>query len=105
MAGVLQARWHIDGPWSVALRPEFYWDRNGRWTGSEQFVKAITTTAEYKLPYKWTNTVVRLEYRYDESTGAQGGFFTSNVTSSGAIGLTPGQQLVLLGILWTFDSP
>ena len=105
MAGVLQARWHIDGPWSVALRPEFYWDRNGRWTGSEQFIKAITTTAEYKFPYLWTNTIARLEYRYDESTGAQGGFFTRNLVSPGVIGLTPSQHLLLLGLLWTFDSP
>jgi len=105
MAGVLQGRWHIAGPWSVALRPEFYWDRNGRWTGNQQFVKAITTTVEYKFPYMWTNTVVRLEYRYDDSTGAQGGFFTRNQVSPGVIGLTPGQQMLLLGILWTFDSP
>jgi len=105
MAGVLQGRWHIAGPWSVALRPEFYWDRNGRWTGSEQFVKAVTTTAEYKFPYWWTNTVVRLEYRYDESTGAQGGFFTRNQVSPGVIGLTAAQHMLLVGILWTFDSP
>ncbi|HEY6085657.1 MAG TPA: outer membrane beta-barrel protein [Nitrospira sp.] len=105
MGGNVIARWHIAGPWAVAVRPEFYWDRNGRWTGFEQFVKAITTTAEYKFPYRWTNTIVRLEYRYDESTGAQGGFFTRNQISPGVIGLTPGQQLLLLGILWTFDSP
>lgn len=105
MAGVLEGRWHVSGPWSVALRPEFYWDRNGRWTGNEQFVKAVTTTAEYKFPYLWTNTIVRLEYRYDESTGAQGGFFTRNQNSAGVIATTPGQQLLLLGILWSFDSP
>jgi putative OmpL-like beta-barrel porin-2 len=105
MAGVLQGRWHIAGPWSVALRPEFYWDRNGRWTGAEQFVKAVTTMAEYQFPYKWTNTIVRLEYRYDDSTGAGGGFFTRNQVSPGVIGLTPGQQMLMLALLWTFDSP
>lgn len=105
MAGVLQGKWHIAGPWSVALRPEFYWDRNGRWTGAEQFVKAVTTMVEYKFPYKWTNTIVRLEYRYDESTGAGGGFFTRNQVSPGVIGLTPGQQMLMLALLWTFDSP
>ncbi|HEY6973129.1 MAG TPA: outer membrane beta-barrel protein [Nitrospiraceae bacterium] len=105
MAGVLEGRWHIAGPWGVALRPEFYWDRNGRWTGSEQFIKAVTTTAEYKFPYWWTNTVVRLEYRYDESTGTQGGFFTRNQVSPGVIGLTAAQHMLLVGILWTFDSP
>ena len=103
--GAVVARWHVAGPWTVAVRPEVFWDRNGRWTGSEQFVKAITSTVEYRLPYKWTNTIVRLEHRWDESTGAGGGFFSGGELQPGVIGLTPNQHLVLLGILWTFDSP
>lgn len=105
MGGNLVTAWHISGPWTVALRPEFYWDRNGRWTGFEQFVKAITSTLEYKVPYGWTNTRLRLEYRYDESTGPGGGFFKGGDIRPGVIGLTPGQQLLLAGILLTFDSP
>lgn len=105
MGGNIVGRWHIAGPWAVALRPEFYWDRNGRWTGNEQFVKAVTTTLEYKFPYKWTNTMLRLEYRYDDSTGIGGGFYTKNQVSPGVIGLTPSQHLLLLGLLWTLDSP
>lgn len=105
MGANITARWHIAGPWSVAVRPEFYWDRNGRWTGHEQFVKALTSTAEYKFPYRWTNMVVRLEYRYDESTGVGGGFFRGGEISPGVIGLTPTQHLLLLGLLMTFDSP
>jgi hypothetical protein len=104
MGGNVVARWHIVGPWAVAVRPEFYWDRNGRWTGSEQFVKAVTTTLEYKFPYRWTNTILRLEYRWDESTGAGGGFFKGGEIQPGVIGLTPNQHLLLLGILWAFDS-
>ncbi len=103
--GNILARWHVAGPWAVAVRPEFYWDRNGRWTGSEQFVKAVTSTVEYRIPYKWTNTIVRLEHRWDESTGAGGGFFSRGELQPGVISLTPNQHLVLLGILWTFDSP
>lgn len=72
MGGNVVARWHVTGPWALAVRPEFYWDRNGRWTGSEQFVKAVTSTIEYRIPYKWTNTTLRLEHRWDESTGAGG---------------------------------
>ena len=89
----------------MAVRPEFYWDRNGRWTGQEQFVKAVTSTVEYKVPYRWTNTVVRLEHRFDESTGAGGGFYRRGEISPEVIGLTPSQHLLLLGVLWTFDSP
>jgi hypothetical protein len=105
MGANITVRWHIAGPWSVAVRPEFYWDRNGRWTGSEQFVKAITSTAEYKFPYRWTNTMVRLEHRYDESTGVGGGFFRGGEITPGVIGLTPTQHLLLLSLLVTFDSP
>jgi hypothetical protein len=104
MGGNVMGRWHIAGPWSVAVRPEFYWDRNGRWTGHEQFVKAITSTVEYKFPYRWTNTIVRLEHRYDESTGAGGGFFRRGEISPGVINLAPSQHLLLLGLMWSFDS-
>lgn len=105
MGGNIVVRWHITGPWSVALRPEFYWDRNGRWTGAEQFVKAITSTVEYKFPYKWMSTVARVEHRYDDSTGVEGGFFKNGELRPGEIGLTPGQHLLLLGVLLSFDSP
>jgi hypothetical protein len=96
----LETRWHIAGPWTASVRPEFYWDRNGLMTGSEQFIKAITTTAEYAFRYKWTNTIMRLEYRYDESTGQGGGFFKGpqNV-------LVPGQHMVIAGLILTLDSP
>lgn len=105
MGGNMVVRWQIASPWALAVRPEFYWDRNGRWTGAEQFVKAITSTIEYKLPYKWTNTLVRVEHRYDESTGVGGGFFKNGQIRPGVDGLTPGQHLLLLGLLVNFDSP
>ena len=105
MGGNLMMKWHVAGPWSVALRPEFYWDRNGRWTGAEQFVKAITSTIEYKLPYRWTNTMLRVEHRYDESTGVGGGFFRRGEIGPGVFGLAPSQHLVVFGLLCVFDSP
>ncbi|MGZ8423292.1 MAG: outer membrane beta-barrel protein, partial [Nitrospira sp.] len=105
MGAAFPMRWHIGGPWAVAVRPEFYWDRNGLMTGAEQLVKAVTTTAEYKVPYKWTNMIMRLEYRYDESTGAGGGFFKGNEIAPGVIGLTPAQHMLIFGLIWTLDSP
>lgn len=105
MGGNLVGRWQIHGPWAVALRPEFYWDRNGRWTGNEQFVKAITTTLEYAVPFGWTNTRARLEYRWDESTGVGGGFYKGGDVTPGVPGLTASQHLLILALLWTFDSP
>ncbi len=97
-------QWHVSGPWSVAVRPELYWDRNGRLTGSEQFVKAVTATVEHRRPGRLGETILRLEYRVDESTGQQGGFFTDAPTSSGSLGLTPSQQLLIFSAVWTFTT-
>jgi len=105
MGAAFPMRWHISGPWSVALRPEVYYDPNGFQTGAEQLVRAVTTTAEYKFPYKWTNLIGRLEYRYDESTGSGGGFFKGNEIAPGVIGLTPAQHMLIFGLIWTLDSP
>jgi hypothetical protein len=105
MGAALPMRWHISGPWSVALRPEVYWDRNGLMTGSEQLIRAVTTTTEYKLPYKWANMILRLEYRYDESTGPGGGFFKGGQVAPGVFGLTAAQHMLIFGAIWTFDSP
>jgi hypothetical protein len=101
----LPLRWQFAERWSATVRPEFYWDRNGRLTGSEQFIQAITTTLEYRLPYKWTQTIARLEYRHDESRGADGGFFKGNEIAPGVIGRTPAQDLMIFALIWTFDSP
>jgi Putative beta-barrel porin-2, OmpL-like. bbp2 len=98
-------RWNVYGPWSLALRPEFYWDRNGRLTGSEQFITAVTTTVEYRMPYRWTNTILRMEYRFDESRGPGGGFFKGGEIGPGVVGLTPAQHMLIFSAIWTFDSP
>jgi hypothetical protein len=104
-AAQLPIHWQIGGPWALTVRPEVYWDRNGRLTGSEQLIRAVTTTVEYRMPYQWTNTIMRLEYRYDESTGPGGGFFKGNEISPGVIGLTPAQHMIIAGLIVTFDSP
>jgi hypothetical protein len=95
----LPVRWHLQGPWTVALRPEVAWDRDGRWTLARQTIKAFTATLEYKLPYKWSTTILRGEYRVDDSRGPQGGFFTQHGL------LTPTQQLFIVAAIVSFDSP
>lgn len=104
-AAQLPVHWALHGPWSVTVRPEFCWDRNGRWTGSEQFVKAITSTLEYRIPYRRTHTIFRLEHRYDDSRGKGGGFFNDGEVRLGVVGLTPTQHLLILGLMFTFDAP
>lgn len=94
----------IAGRWSGTLRPEVAWDRDGRWTGSKQTIKAFTSTLEYRLPYWKTNTIARLEYRVDDSRGAGGGFFRGAEISPGVMELVPRQQLLALGLIVTFES-
>lgn len=94
----------IHGPWSAALRPEVAWDRDGRWTGSKQTIKAVTATLEYHVPYWKTNTIARLEYRVDDSRGSGGGFFRGAQISPGVTALVPTQQLLAVGVIFTFES-
>lgn len=99
----LPMRWTLNPRWAVAVRPEVAWDSQGRWTLARQTVIAFTTTLEYKFPYKSSNTIFRLEHRYDRSTGRDGGFFRGRVVSPGVIGLTPGQNLLIFATIFTFD--
>jgi hypothetical protein len=102
-AAQLPMRWTLNPRWAVAVRPEVAWDSQGRWTLARQTVIAFTTTMEYKLPYKSSNTIFRLEHRYDRSTGLDGGFFKGRVLSPGVIGLTAGQNLLIFATIFTFD--
>ena len=94
----------LGGPWSVTVRPEVAWDRGARWTGSQQTVKALTTTLEYRVPYWKTNTIARLEYRFDDSRGKGGGFFRDGQVSPGVDALTPSQHLLVFGLIFSLDS-
>ncbi len=104
MSAQLPVHKSLGGPWSVTLRPEVAWDRDGRWTGFPQTIKAVTTTVEYRIPYRWTNTIARFEYRFDDSRGKGGGFFKGGEVSPGVVGLTPSQHLLIFGLIFTFDS-
>ena len=94
----------LRGPLSVTVRPEVAWDRDARWTGFQQTVKALSTTLEYRVPYWKTNTIARLEYRFDDSRGKGGGFFRDGEVSPGVDALTPSQHLLVFGLIFTFDS-
>ncbi len=104
MFAQMPVHWAVRGPWSVTVRPEVAWDRDGRWTGFAQTIKAVTSTVEYRIPYRWTNTIARVEYRFDDSRGKGGGFFKDGTVSPGVVGLTPAQHLLIFGLIFTFDS-
>src|SRR4029079_16225369 len=98
MSWQLPARWTLNDHWSLSFRPEVFWDRDGRWTLARQTVKAFTSTLEYRFPYKWSNSIFRLEHRFDDSRGPDGGFFRGSE-------LTPGQHLLIFATIFTLDSP
>ena len=102
MAAQVPVRWAVHGPWSLTVRPEFAWDRDGRWTTFEQSVKAMTTTLEHSIRFRQAQTILRVEHRYDNSKGRGGGFFKD--LEPGVVGLTPGQHLLVFGWILTFDA-
>lgn len=104
MSAQLPVRWTVHGPWSAALRPEVAWDRDGRWTLARQTVKALTSTLEYRIPYRQANAILRLEHRWDDSRGKDGGFFADGEVGPGVSRLKPDQHLLSVGLIFTFDS-
>jgi hypothetical protein len=105
MSWQLPTHWALNDRWSVSLRPEVFWDRDGRWTLARQTVKAFTSTVAYRVPYRWATAIFRLELRFDDSRGPDGGFFRGAELPSGAVGLTPHQHLLIFATIFTFDSP
>lgn len=103
MGSALHTWLNVAGPWSVGVRPEFYWDPDGRVTGARQLLVAVTSTLEYRWTYRATTTLARLEYRFDRSTGPQGGFYTSDLVAPGVVGLTPDQQQLIVSLNWFFE--
>lgn len=104
MSSQMPLHWAFTPRFSVTVRPEVYWDRDGRTTGFAQTVKANTTTLEYRIPYREATAILRLEHRIDDSRGPQGGFFNDGEIRSGVEGLTPSQNLLIGAIILTFDS-
>lgn len=105
MSAQVPLHWVWGDRWSTTLRPEYAWDRDGRWTLARQRVKAFTTTLEYRAAHGAANAILRLEHRYDESRGPEGGFFNDGFVAPGVVGLKPGQHLLIFAAIFTFDSP
>jgi hypothetical protein len=104
MAAQLPLKWAFHPGWTFAIRPEVAWDSAGRWTLAEQTVNAITSTLEYRMPYRSANALVRVEHRFDDSRGPGGGFFRGDPAGPGPAGLRRTQQLLVVGLVLTLDS-
>jgi len=104
MASALFTQWELGGPWAVAVRPEFFWDRNGLLTQVQQFLIGMTTTLSYARHIGHHLAMVRLEYRFDHSTGPEAGFFKKGEVSPGVPMLAANQHVIWLGLMWAYDS-
>jgi len=98
--GALWLNWKPrGGPWSVGLRPEFFRDEDGLLTSSRQTISALTAALRYEITTRRQQFQVRAEYRFDHSTGPDGGFYRGADNL-----LVPDQQLFMLALNWRFDS-
>src|SRR5438132_376164 len=100
----LPVHWTIDKHFAATLRPEVARDSDGRWTTASQTIAALTTTIESRASYHDATAIVRLEYRYDHSTGRDGGFFHDAYVNPGVVALTPNQHLLGLALIVTYDG-
>ena len=104
IAAQVPMRWSFQRFWSLTVRPEIAWDSIGRWTLAEQTVTALTTTVEHRRSFGSATAVIRFEHRLDVSRGPGGGFFDDQ-GSAGSPHLTPQLQLLVAGLVVTFDKP
>jgi hypothetical protein len=104
MSSQLPAHWAFNSRWSATVRPEVAWDSEGRWTGFAQTVKAVTGMIEYRLPIHQGAGIFRLEHRFDDSRGPQGGFFRGALIAPGETALVPSQHLLIFAAIFTLDS-
>jgi hypothetical protein len=97
--GALWAFWQpLDQPWSAGLRPEFFLDEDGLQSGTRQTIGAFTAAIQYRLESVKLNVLsVRAEYRFDRSTGPDGGFYRGSSNE-----LVPDQHLFILAVNWHF---
>ena len=67
-------------------------------------LETVTATVEHRTPVGIGETILRLEYRFDESTGPQGGFYKKVDDPGEMSGLTAAQHLLIFSAIWTFSA-
>ncbi|MHC4846993.1 MAG: outer membrane beta-barrel protein [Planctomycetota bacterium] len=98
ISAALWARWDIDEHWSIGVRPELIEDPDGVASGSKQRLGDISVALRYRAqPARNHALVVSLEYRYDRSSGPEGGFFSGPENT-----LVGEQHLIMVALNWSF---
>ena len=98
--GGLWLRYAIREGWNATIRPEFFSDGDGLISGNRQDIWAITVGTDYRpATKKLGDLAFRLEYRFDQSNGPDGGFFEGDDNV-----LVPEQHLFIAAINWEFRT-
>jgi hypothetical protein len=83
----------------AAVRPEVFLDEDGLAAGTRQTIGAITASLDVRLPIPRSEAFARLEYRYDRSTGPEGGFY-----EGAANDLVANQHLIMIAVNWRLTA-
>ncbi len=98
----LFTRWRVLGrhrTWDMALRPEFFWDRDGRIFGVPQVLGAAAFTNNVRV---FNNLLLRAEYRFDGSSNPNGFFYRGAAIADDASGLARWQHTVFFSVAGVF---
>jgi hypothetical protein len=104
--GMISARWHVLGDkhkWGMAIRPECFWDHNGRIFGApdqDHWMFGGTFTNDLRL---FDALLVRMEYRYDRSTAARGYWYRHGAITDDAAGLAHEQYTLIFSLGGYFE--
>jgi hypothetical protein len=99
-ASALWVRWDFHEHWTLGLRPEIYDDSDGILTGNRQTIYDVSVALRYLFtPKEKHSFALSLEYRYDRSTGAEGGFFSGPNNT-----LVEEQHVLLIALTWSFTD-
>ena len=71
----------------------------------QAFIRGLDQLAALGILLRRTSDEALLRQWEEEGTGVGGGFFKDGGLRPGEVSLTPGQHLLLLGVLLSFDSP
>jgi hypothetical protein len=83
----------------LTLRPEFFSDPDGLAAGTRQQIGAIATAVNARIPWRHNDIHLRVEYRFDRSTGPEGGFYEGPDDV-----LVPNQNLLIAAVNWRFHA-
>ena len=84
----------------IVLRPDFLWDRDGRFFGLPQWLIVPSANIDLAL---WERLMFRVQYRYDYSTNPEGFFYRGSRTIDGGPGLARDQHTVFVALTGVWD--